>query len=391
MSRNNIKRETYRDRDGNLQQAEKYTVRFLDIRGHERKLAASKNLKVAQDIKRMLETLRENRLARTPIPREIREWLEVIPEGWRKRFVESGLLDSKQAAASKTLLEHLATYETFRLEGSGSDSHDKQEISRVKTMIKACQYKHWSDITGKGVQSKLTELRKARGWKNRTYNEYLTSFRTFLNWAVKEGILAENPITHLSRRNGKEDETQGQRRLPNDEFEAFIHATWNGDQFQGMTGRERALCYFLAYYTGFRWSEIKRLSRKSYDLSGEWGMVRLRKRKNGKTQERPLPPHFTQLLREYFHDVPASAETQTFPHSWQSREHKLVMHDFAAAGIPYKVDGVKFSFHGLRHQGSSTAGDHSDSILDIQACTDHANAATANGICMLTASVKKTY
>ena len=67
MSRNNIKRETYRDRDGNLQQAEKYTVRFLDIRGHERKLAASKNLKVAQDIKRMLETLRENRLARTRI------------------------------------------------------------------------------------------------------------------------------------------------------------------------------------------------------------------------------------------------------------------------------------------------------------------------------------
>ncbi len=133
----------------------------------------------------------------------------------------------------------------------------------------------------------------------------------------------------------------------------FIAATMSGDDYRGMSGPQRALCYELAIETGYRLGELRSLTRSALDLDGSPPTVTLRaehsKRRSEDTQA--IKRELAEILRMYTCDLTPAAKL--FPHL-TDRGADMLKQDLEAAGIPYKDENDRvFDFHGLRGESAT--------------------------------------
>ncbi|MEX0726407.1 MAG: site-specific integrase, partial [Planctomycetaceae bacterium] len=125
-----------------------------------------------------------------------------------------------------------------------------------------------------------------------------------------------------------------------------------GDVVLGMRGKDRAMLYAVASFTGLRASELASLTLDSFELQCEPAMVTVKAAysKRRREDELPLHPSLVVQLRPWLADKKPGATV--WPGKWAERKYagKMLQRDLEAAGIPYvDQNGLFADFHSLRH------------------------------------------
>lgn len=169
----------------------------MEVRDHEecvQRLPAFKDKRSSEEFGRRLEKLIACRAVGERPTGELALWLESLPKAIMEKLLRRGILDSKHAAASKPLSEHLRDWSTALSAKGDCKSHVKQEVSKVARIAKGCRFGKWSDISASRLEAYLADLRRSQGMSIRTSNGYLGAFRTFVRWAVRDGHAPEGPL-----------------------------------------------------------------------------------------------------------------------------------------------------------------------------------------------------
>jgi integrase len=153
-------------------------------------------------------------------------------------------------------------------------------------------------------------------------------------------------------------------------------------KLHGLTGRDRAMLYLLAFSTGFRASELARLTREHVDV--EHGIATIPgdpERKATRTVRQPIPDDALTQLRPWL----AKRKGILFPGDWSTNPARLILQpDLAAAGVTYclrTIDGPRYAdFHSLRHSYLSALAASGVGIKELQELARHSDPRLTLGI-----------
>lgn len=161
---------------------------------------------------------------------------------------------------------HLDAFQDHLSAKGGTERHVVQTLRRIRHAFTSCGFKSLLDLDGGKVSTWLRDCRKT-GMGSGTSNHYLTAVKSFGNWLLKARRLPENPFAHVSRVNAKIDVRVVRRALTQDELSWLVSAAETGDEFRGLAGKDRAVLYLMAAFTGLRASELFSLTEQSLDFS----------------------------------------------------------------------------------------------------------------------------
>ena len=218
--------------------------------------------------------------------------------------------------------------------------------------------KQGAPITPRG-KTNLAEVsdwlneRNSRSMGASTSNHYVTALRGFGSWLVKVAkVLDANPFELLSKVDARSDIRKSRRVLTHTDFATLVHAAaTNPWSFRGLTGKDRAMIYVVAAYTGLRIGEIASLTPESFELEAEPPVVNVTSAytKNKEVARIPLRSDLVTQLRLYLESIEDGK--LIWLGSWSNGGAKMIRGDLQLAGIPYTdVRGNDYDFHALRHQ-----------------------------------------
>ncbi len=212
-------------------------------------------------------------------------------------------------------------------------------VSRLNmgVLMRECGWKRVADIT---PQSFTHWRGVCRGRSAKTLKEYLGCVRGFLNWLVKSGCLASDPLASVGKVETRGREVRNRRAFLHEEFLRLLDVTTPA----------RRVVYAVAYYTGLRRSEIASLCWGDFNLSevGPTFTILAEHAKNKERKTLPLQSDLQEMLARYFESCGSpgpSVKALKVPHRLDA-----FYRDLKAAGIP-KIDerGKVLDFHCLRH------------------------------------------
>jgi integrase len=182
---------------------------------------------------------------------------------------EAGLADVYKKGKSETLKSHLDGFRRYLQAKGNTEKHITLTCGRVTKTIDGCGFVRWRDIKPDKLRDWLNEQRTADKMGIKTRNHYLSAFKEFCNWLVRDGHTPSNPVAFLQALNAKADVRRQRRALTAEEFAALVDAAASGPPVQAMTGSDRAMLYILAAWTGYRRQELASLTRSSFRLSSK--------------------------------------------------------------------------------------------------------------------------
>lgn len=224
-----------------------------------------------------------------------------------------------------------------------------------------------------GIVRGLQEARRAPG----TIRHHVGALARCLDWAVRRGDMAANPLRLLPRGYAtyrREDpkrrvDQERDRRLAPEE-EAAIRAVLDG---LPTDGPEMRLLFELALETAMRMSEMTGLEVHRIDLDAR--TVFLERTKSGRRRQVPLSSVAVRVLKAYLEEMPeramlfpwlpVDASVRTIRREVARRSNRWAR-IFARAGCP------DLRFHDLRHEATSRLFERTTlSDLEIAKITGH--------------------
>jgi len=188
------------------------------------------------------------------------------------------------------------------------------------------------------------------GFNVRTSNMYLQAIRQFLGWAVRSGLIAEDPLRVLRPMNPEIDRRRERRALTADELRALLVATKTAPPYRAISGHKRAMLYRVAAETGLRLAELRALVVDDLDVAdAERASVRVRapNAKNRREARLPVRPATAKALKEYVGQALPMARVFELFRWWPAAA--VLRDDLALAGIAFRDDaGRVVDFHSLR-------------------------------------------
>jgi integrase len=155
--------------------------------------------------------------------------------------------------------------------------------------------------------------------------------KAFCNWLVRDGRLVRNPLAYLQRLNTETDIRRERRVLAPDELDRLITAAGMSKwKVAGFAGRDRAMLYRVAAFTGLRAQELASLTAHSFDLDANPPTVRVEAcySKHRRTDVLPLEADLVRCLREHL----AGCNGQLlWPGQWFRKAARMLRKDLAAA------------------------------------------------------------
>ena len=179
---------------------------------------------------------------------------------------KAGLVDPTEEQRQRPLSVHISEFESYLVNRDVTQAYTRQTLSQVRRMIDDRRWKMIADITASGALDFLGRLRRRHGLSAQTHNEYLKAAKQFTRWLVRDGRTPLDPLAHLSQLNVLTDRRHNRRALSAEEFNRLVDAAGAGKHIQGISGRDRAMLYVLAAWTGFRRREIGSLTIRSLRL-----------------------------------------------------------------------------------------------------------------------------
>lgn len=112
-----------------------------------------------------------------------------------------GMIDPEQekyAAQKKTpITDHLEAFEKSL--GKNNPKHVTLTMSRIRRVVKQCEFRSLADISSEAVENVLSEMLADEEIGHRTYNHYIQAIDSFCNWCVTTKRLLSNPLLGLER------------------------------------------------------------------------------------------------------------------------------------------------------------------------------------------------
>ena len=254
--------------------------------------------------------------------------------------------DQEKLAEQKRmpLKEHLDAFERSLKKNTGK--HVTLTMSRVRRIVKECEFVSFSDITKESVEGCLGEMLDDEEIGLRTYNHYVQAIDSFCNWCVENGRLFTNPLNGLERQNAATDVRHKRRALNPEELHQLVHsARHSGEDIQCFCGEERARIYLLSYMTGLRRKEIASLTPRSFSLDATPPTLTLEAAcsKHRREDVLPLHPELVTMVRSWVSSI--KPDEILFPKLAKRRTWLMVKKDLERVGIPYETaDGIA-DFH----------------------------------------------
>jgi len=273
--------------------------------------------------------------------------------------------------------EHVADYLAHLREKGVSDKYFSERSRCLQAVITECRIKTLADLTVDKVDRFLRKLAGAA----RTKAIYRAAALGFCNWLVSKDRLEANFLYRTTRPEGKAARVR--RALTPDELQKLLNTTrarpvaefsiirrgkrkgqavakLRDDVRERLTmlGRERALIYKMAIYTGLRRGEIAalRVVHLSLDakpfpylvLPGDFT-------KNGDEAKLLLVPSYAEELLAWIRDARKQSGDLLF--SVRNEMVKTLKADLKAAGIKQKdEEGKVVDFHALRMTANTLLG-----------------------------------
>jgi integrase/recombinase XerD len=121
--------------------------------------------------------------------------------------------------------------------------------------------------------------------------------------------LFRNPVASLKRVTIETDRRHDRRAITDEEFQRLIAAAEQGTEIEGMAGRDRAMLYLLATWTGYRRREFASLTLESLDLTCQTPSAKVRAAYSKRRREDavPLHPYVVERLNQWLATMPKSA------------------------------------------------------------------------------------
>jgi integrase len=355
-----VYKTTYRDRAGRTRETSKWYVEFSDHQETTRRLPGFTDKAATMELGRKLVKLAAVRGAHDTPGAELMRWFESMPPSMRETLVKWGMLESRRVAASKTLAAHLDDFETGMKSRGRSPQHVSQTVGYIRSVFKRCRFTYWSDVTPGRVERALADLRAdkpgenegetVRGLGMRASNARLVALKGFARWMVRDGRASESPFESLRPMNQSTDVRRKRRALTPDELRKLIHHTSDAGERCGIPGPERAMLYRLAVESGLRASELRSLTRASFQLDSAEPSVTVAAGYSKRRREDALPlrPETANALRGFLAGKLPNARAFRIPNA--DALAATLRADLVAAGVKVEDDAARtVDFHALRH------------------------------------------
>ncbi len=249
---------------------------FLDFRrdGIRQRIAAFTDKAASEELGRKVVRLIAAVGAGMPVEPQLTRWFETMPNRIRDWLRDLGLLGRQATEMARPLRDHLDEWRESLLAGGNTEKHVRDQYHRAKRLLDGSRV--WGEITASAVDGRLRQLQAGRlGIGAKTSNYYLQATKQFCRWMVDDRrAYAESPVAHHKPINANGDRHRRRRRaFSAAEIRWLLQAAREAPDRFCMTGRERALLYWLVLETGLRKGEIASLRKRSFDLVGPDFMV----------------------------------------------------------------------------------------------------------------------
>jgi len=307
----------------------------------------------------------------SPVPPELVKRLDRVPKRIREKLARWGYLDKKRMTLATSLGGLIGEYERQQqLVGKLTAVEDARRAKRL--LVELCGFDTWADVSVEKVEEQLEAMKGRAGEaiSNATWTHHVQAAKHFERWlVVRKGM--EKRLTALSRKNPDLDREES-RALSDDEVEKLLQSTWAAPELFGLSGRERATIYHLAFATGLRRGEISRLTASSLRLDTEVPRVVLEagKTKNRQRAEIPLADH--ELVAALRTQVRGKLATAKVFDKIPGRTAEMIRRDMVRAGLSVKDEhGIAANFHSLRASFCTNAGDNARTLKDALTLSRH--------------------
>jgi integrase/recombinase XerD len=279
--------------------------------------------------------------------------------------LSSIVFDAVQAAVARPKAVHLsvaraaAEFRRVLVDRGRSERHARDVQRHVRRVCHAAGVDWIADFAEEAVVRGIARLRRRRKGRGEnatisasTANHYRHSVRAFSRWLWQTRRLPENPLDRMAE--FREDGPGRRRReLSVEEVAALVAAAERGPRVEGMHGPDRAWLYRVAVATGLRRGELSSLTPESFEFAGGEAAVVVAATfsKRRRAERQPLPPSLAAPLQAWLAGKPKRQLVWPMTKAAGGAERmpsRMVMHDLAQAGIPYRTEAGVADFHALR-------------------------------------------
>lgn len=302
--------------------------------------------------------------ARSPLPRDLAEWLTSLPKVRRQRLAALGITD---AGGLGPVAEHIEAFRLDLIALGRSPDHVAPTVHHVKTIVDDLAVVQLDRLEADDVDGWLRRKRDG-GMSPSTANHYLTAVQTFLNWCVRTRRLPANPLIGLRRLATQGALVRERRALTGKEVVRLLKVARSGSPWRDFTGEERYWLYRFALETGLRRGEMARLRVGDFDWSKSTVTVHAAyARKARTTRLIPLVRQTVRDLKTLWRRRNAAESAFRVP----SRSSQMLRYDLAAAQIEFSNWRGRVDFHALRHTAATVAGERADSFRALMDFLGH--------------------
>ncbi|VTR94136.1 integrase-recombinase protein : Integrase-recombinase protein OS=Rhodopirellula sallentina SM41 GN=RSSM_04495 PE=4 SV=1: Phage_integrase [Gemmata massiliana] len=284
---------------------------------------------------------------------------------------EARLLAAPLADLATEYLEVLAARDTC-------DEYRKTTSAQITRMLSECRWRVWTDIEPNGFVRFLGRLRDtprvkkatgaakgkrapratdkvlADGCGPATLNSYMRAAKAFARW-LADRFHTTSPLRTLKPYPEAVDVRRSNRILTDDELGKLLIATGAATRKGTATvwGKDRAMLYRIAAYSGLRAGELSVLTPLHFTLDAEPPVITVQAAdaKNKRTEPIPLPQHVVELLRPWL--AGRGPKEKLFPGNWAQcrKQCQWLAADLKRAGVDATNDkGQPVTFHSLKRR-----------------------------------------
>lgn len=311
----------------------------------------------------------------------------------RERELGRGqMVDPRKRHLERPILEHFEEYLADQ-QDDGNDFYWSEKRRIVTLIVAETGMRTLGDLTHEVIDAYLVGMKKERKLKSgktakpaaaATRRKHLTAIHSFAEWCEKKDRVERNPLYRVTVPKG--GEVMPRRALTADEVRRLLEVTRvrplqtaltnrGGRKNKGgekahpakvrdevrerllLLGRERALIYKTALFTGLRVDELRHLKVAHLDLTGPLPTYELpgKYTKNDQPAKGALLPEFAEQLRQFIADTGKGNADLVF--TVPEKMCKIFKRDLQAAGIPLQDhEGRYATFHSLRHSANTLLG-----------------------------------
>jgi integrase/recombinase XerD len=287
--------------------------------------------------------------------------------------------------ADRTLAELQKEYlETLQARG-GSATYLRTIKDHLNAVLPGCRFFTVHDFDADRLIRWLSQKTMGGGVKSKhakpspaTLNSYLRTVKGFAKWCQKKtGVLID--LSEAKRFHEKGFRRRSKRILTEAEFERLLAATEKCPRRHGMIipGRDRAMLYRIAAYTGLRASELASLTPRSFDLEAATVVIEAIDEKAGRGEIIPLPDNLVVLLRPWLKG--RKPMERLWPGTWAEtrKQSDWLARDVKRAKIDKHDDqGRNVTFHSLRRRFVSGLFRNGGDIAQVKRLSRHKELST---------------